>query len=408
MNSASTRWDGSGPRPAGLRRRFTAPGIGVLVALVVLALAVAGCGSEDSTDTAAADGTTPAEATPAEVASEAQERVDQVSGPVEFTFGESVDASEAKGKRIFIFEPSDNFPFVEILNEGSREAAAAAGVKLDFGTSNGDVAKGAQVIEEAVERGYDAIVISTFEPSLVANASKAAKAAGIPIISQFTTNPELPTPEYEELGVFGNVAFPISDEGALVADYIIADSGAEASTVFIGSSDSEASNIILGGAESQFDEVCTSCEFKVNDVLVSDWATRLGPVAGTSLQNPSVDYLFPVFGDMATFMTSEINKAGRPIGVGTLSANDSQLKEMQAGKGVITASVGQPVNWAGWATIDQALRAVVGADPVADEEIPVRLFTDKNIGEIDLSKPEDTWYGPVDHRAEYMELWGLS
>jgi hypothetical protein len=44
---------------------------------------------------------------------------------------------------------------------------------------------------------------------------------------------------------------------------------------------------------------------------------------------------------------------------------------------------------------------------VADEKVPLRLFTRDNINTIDVSKDEKTWYGTVDPVCEYHKLWGL-
>jgi hypothetical protein len=73
----------------------------------------------------------------------------------------------------------------------------------------------------------------------------------------------------------------------------------------------------------------------------------------------------------------------------------------------MAADVGGPNQWFGVAMADQALRAAAGDPPVADEKVPLRLFTRDNINTIDVKKDEKTWYGTVDPICEYHKLWGL-
>jgi hypothetical protein len=40
--------------------------------------------------------------------------------------------------------------------------------------------------------------------------------------------------------------------------------------------------------------------------------------------------------------------------------------------------------------------------------LPHRIFHAGNIADVDLSAPEDTWYGGVDFRGEYRQIWGLA
>ena len=56
---------------------------------------------------------------------------------------------------------------------------------------------------------------------------------------------------------------------------------------------------------------------------------------------------------------------------------------------------------------DMTLRALSGQAPVADELIPERLFTSRNIGKVDLKAKQEAWFGKADFRARYKKLWGV-
>jgi len=60
----------------------------------------------------------------------------------------------------------------------------------------------------------------------------------------------------------------------------------------------------------------------------------------------------------------------------------------------------------GWALADQFIRVVTGSKPLDDTKVGLRMFTAQNIGSIDLSAPESTWYG-VDYESGYKKLWGV-
>ena len=70
---------------------------------------------------------------------------------------------------------------------------------------------------------------------------------------------------------------------------------------------------------------------------------------------------------------------------------------------VVVAETGGPNLLQGWAFADEALRVLSGVPPLNNLGIPNRLFTARNINSIDLTKPEWTWYGPLDFQAKVPE-----
>jgi hypothetical protein len=74
----------------------------------------------------------------------------------------------------------------------------------------------------------------------------------------------------------------------------------------------------------------------------------------------------------------------------------------------LAADVGGPNQWYGVALADQTLRILAGQPAVANENVPLRLFTRDNVGSINPKKDESTWYGSVNPITVYHKLWGLS
>ena len=97
--------------------------------------------------------------------------------------------------------------------------------------------------------------------------------------------------------------------------------------------------------------------------------------------------------------------AADQVSLGSFNATEAVMKELEKGT-AIKADVGNPNEWFGYALADQLLRVTAGVDPVADEFVPLRLFTPENIGDIDIAAGENSWYGDVDYKAGYAALWG--
>jgi hypothetical protein len=51
---------------------------------------------------------------------------------------------------------------------------------------------------------------------------------------------------------------------------------------------------------------------------------------------------------------------------------------------------------------------LVGEEPLEDVGIQYRLFTASNVGDLDLNGDATDWYGDVDFRADYEEIWGVN
>jgi ribose transport system substrate-binding protein len=82
---------------------------------------------------------------------------------------------------------------------------------------------------------------------------------------------------------------------------------------------------------------------------------------------------------------------------------------MLKNKQFLTADVGASPIFEGWVEADAVLR-LMAHQSVPDSTIPIRLFTQDNIGSLQLtSAAENTgeWYGPTDFAAGFTKLWGV-
>ncbi len=82
------------------------------------------------------------------------------------------------------------------------------------------------------------------------------------------------------------------------------------------------------------------------------------------------------------------------------------MQEMAQGTAV-KVDVGNPVAWDGWSAVDEALRALKHMPPIANEEVPVRLFDVSNVKSVNLNDNPANWYGTATYGLDYEKLWGL-
>jgi ribose transport system substrate-binding protein len=210
--------------------------------------------------------------------------------------------------------------------------------------------------------------------------------------------------------VFGYVDPCYECAGRQMADSVIADSGGKGEAVVLWSSDVRIpGKTQLGAIQSEFKRSCPGCSLDVKDVPATQWATRLQPVTQSALAaKPNVKYLMPLYDGMVSFMVPAIRAAApnRGVKISSFNATPAVMQQIGSGKSVLS-NVGIGSIRYGWGWADQTFRALAGVPPVADEKLPVRLFDASNIGSLDLKASTDTWYGNVDYRAAYKQLWGL-
>jgi ribose transport system substrate-binding protein len=375
------------------RRRNTRGGIGVAIAVALVAAgafsSIGGASVKSGVATA-------------------QQRVNAAKAVPTFKApGPAFDASKAKGKTVYYIANSMTLQFTQVVHGGAANAFKAAGVKLITQDNQASASNTARLISEAIAQKANLIIIQSVPSNLITAPLEQAKKAGIPVIQLFETDPQLPPASEKNLGVVGQVTYCYSCAGKLLADYAIANSGGKANAMSIEDSDVGVSAPEINGIKSEFAALCPACKLNVQDVLVSEWATKIATITQTSLTNSSLNWMLPIYDGMTGFMLPAIHAASAQnrIKIATFNADLTPMQSM-AKKDVIVADVGSPLDWMGWAIADQSLRVLSGVPTVANENVPLRMFDASNLGTINLSKPESTWY-KTPYTADYMKLWGL-
>lgn len=378
--------------------------LAVLAALLLLVVGVAACG-DDSDDSGSGGGGSSGDGV-----SVAEEAVEDLEAPVEFvTPGPAIEVGdELRGKTIYVVANGLNFPFVQAMLSALKEGAQAVGAEVVAVDGAGETSKAAGLVEQGVGRGVDVIVTQSFPSEQLAAALRSAKSAGIPVVELTSRDPELPDAELKALGVEAIASFCYRCAGEQMAEAAVAASGGEVNSVLYDVPEIGVSALEKGGYVDRLEELCSDCKVKVVDAPLAQWNTNLPSLTTSSLQSdPTVNYLVPLYDAMVPIIAPAVSAAQAPdVRVVTYNATEPVL-EMLQGKELVAGDVGGMNEWLGWATMDQIARLLTGNQPVADTKIPNRLFTAGNIGSVNLSGSESSWYGDIDLAAEYEALWGL-
>lgn len=376
--------------------------MGFIAASAVAALAVTACGGSESDSTASTTSGSSAKVAEAKQLVAAAEKA-----PTTFEApGPAFDASKARGKSAWMVA-SLSIPSGLQSFEGAKEGAGTMDVKMTGVDGKSQVPVYQRTIQQATAAGADAIIVKTFPPKLFApDLNKAAK-KGVAVISSEAQDPGPLSPDGPP-SVKASVDLCHACAGRLMADFAVADSNGKANVLIIWSSDARTiGEPQLKGIKSELARLCPDCKTKLVDVPLAQWATRLATVTQSAVtSDPSINYVMPLYDGAVPFMAPAVKAANAQKRVKFVTNNaTAAVLKMLKNDDVVAADVGNGQRRVGWAHADQLLRVLSGAKPVEDVKVPLRLFTSNNIDSVDLDGSEDDWYGDVDYRKAYQDLW---
>lgn len=321
--------------------------------------------------------------------------------------GPSFDASKAKGKTVYVIAASVAVPFIADLDTGITDGLKAAGVNTVVLDGQVDPARYTRFLQQAVAQHADLIISQTLPSAAIAAPLANVKAAGIPVIQMFETDGGPLPADMAARGIVAQATECSACAGKLMADWLIMHDNGKVDAVGINQSAVTYGNVQQDATDNELAK-CSSCSVKWLDTISAlQWAQKVPTLTSTALSDANVNALLPLYDNMATLMIPTINARGAKgrVSISTYNASANILTLVKSGD--VGVDMGQSAVWLGWAAADQSLRVLSGVAPVDNENVPLRLFDSQNIGEIDISKPQSTWFD-VDFQADYEKLWGLS
>lgn len=282
-------------------------------------------------------------------------------------------------------------------SDGVEEAAAVVGWDVIRLSGELDPAVMSQAVNSLVSQGVDAIILNSIFAGSIGDAVEGAVADGIPVISSFSGDP---TP----WGGLMEIKIDNYEAGRAAGAYIITQGGGNVA-IFDHNENPEVA-IRADGLRDVLEELAPEDTEVIFDEFIP--GAQIGPPleeqASAMLQaNPpdTVQWVFGGFDAILTSVVRAIDRAGRDEIRGiAYDANLENLSFIREGT-VQTATVGYPLEWTGWALVDELNRHLQG-EPLNESYIGYRLITTENL------PPEgETWQGDFDFRTKYLQIWGI-
>jgi ribose transport system substrate-binding protein len=375
----------------------------------VLSVVVAGCSSGSGTAGTAASGSAAAGGAPAAVTATLNK---YLAVPAFTAPGPAVDVAKLRGKSIFVI-PIEETPFTQAVEAGEQAAAKAAGIKMTIYPNEGEVSQWVQGMQTAIAQKAALIILDTApDPRQLQPQIAAAKAAGIPVLVTHFYDVSMPGPPACAgcaAGVTAVVKAPISVAGAAEADWIIGDSHGKANVLIVGLNGLLPVPGMVAAAKAQFSQYCPGCKVTTTAINLSQLSTAgaFTQVSSALVQDPSINYVDPLFDASVPGTLASIEAAGKASQIRVVSFNGSSfaLKDVASGSSPLVADVAEPDTWVGYSNMDQAFRIMAGM-PEVQENTPIRIFDSSNIGQAGGGPDYSSGYGNA-YITGYYSLWGL-
>lgn len=289
--------------------------------------------------------------------------------------------------------------------EGCKDPAEAAGLAADALGWDLRVVDGQldpriqnRAISEAVDQGYDAIILSAVSVDAVAGAVQRARSAGIVVGSWDGGNEPSPT------GVSFEVDQPVAQQGINMANYMIWQSGGAARAYL---TEAPEFNVVRGWIQGarQTLQACNTCEIVREDKFTAaEASTRVPTLMVSALrENPKINTVIGAYDASMLSALPSIRGAGfNSVRVGGFNGIAPWLQLIRDGQANATSAV--PIKWGAWAAFDDVNRLLSGQQ-IVEQHVPTRLITTDNIADI---PQQGQWEGDIDYMSEYRRIWSGS
>lgn len=368
-------------------------------AVIALLAVLTGCSTPQSESAQAVTPIAP------DLKAEAEQAIEAASGPLEFHApGPAVNASQVKGKTVKVVAVDLFVPALSAINDSFTELAGQLDVRVDTFNAKSQVNQMQLGLRQAIDARADAIVLLGVPATLVRPQLLDAQRRGIPVINVINSQPDASQPGQgagEEF--YATVAPDFVASGELVAYHALLNAGADTSALLITSPELQPAAAVMDGFKSVLDQ-CEDCTVIEKEVPLEKWGTDITPlVISTIRANPDLDYVLPIFDDMAVMATAGVQQASATgkVRVASINASPAALELVESGE-VFTADPGISNDWAAWATMDQSIRGILGLEP-ADPVVPTRFIDTEVLESVDSPTPAAVFSD--DYRDGFLELW---
>lgn len=379
------------------------------IAAIVAAVALTACSSNDSSEPNNGDSGPDSGGVAA-----ARAAVENAKEVPKFTLkAPSFDAgAAASGKTIFNIPSFSGIPFYDVGDAEMKRIAESLGARFINYPNQGTPQEWAKGIEQAIAQKADVIHLGGTNPNLNVPQLQEAKRAGIPVVLTQIYDTGSPVPGKAASLITAQRTARFTDAARLDVDYAVAKSDGKAQILVSTSNEQPPNPGMVAAIEDEVKRVCPAdCSVAVDNVPLTDWATRITPETQSSLvQNPNINWAIPIYDAQTAYMVAGIRSGGKVgrVSIATYNGSAATLKQIQEGD-IVKMDVGENLYWLAWANMDTVLRVLgrVPAVPGGDERTPLRVFDKSNVSEAGSPPKDGQGYGDA-YVAGYNKLWKAS
>jgi len=328
------------------------------------------------------------------------------SAPVFVAPGDPFDAKAcAAGKKMLSIPNSSGNPFLKGIIDRMKTAGALVGLEVREWENQGQPSQWVQGVELAIREKYDIIdLISGIDPGTIEPQLKAAKAAGVKVMTSHFYDPSFE----QNPVVSSSLTIGFGEIGTILADWSAVATDGKAKIAIIVSKEVPPTIPLLANFQSQLAANCPDCEIvqEIN-VGVTEWGTKIQPSVQAAVQaNPQINVVIPIYDSMAQFVVPALRLAGKTgeVKVGTFNGTPFVLDYIQ--QGLVDMDIGESLDWIAYATVDGHLRDACGLPSPTALNVPFYIFDKNNAAEAGTPAQFDTGYGDA-YKSGFHKLWGI-
>ena len=314
--------------------------------------------------------------------------------------------SKLKGRTVFYIPLLQDVPTFAVAAQTMKAALTRAGLKLQVCDGQAQPTAVAACVQQAVGAGAAGIVLDAIPYGMAYSALNAAVAKGVPVLVADQVPQPASTPNTDHVSYLPGA----QDQAIQIAWWTIADSNGKAHGIIAEEIDNPSSIAAVTDSLAIYKKYCPACVITVKQISASTTALEAAAASSNLQTHPDATYYYTEFEDSLQPTIQGIQQDGKAsaislsVGAGTVNG----LGLLKSGP-LVKAVVVVDEAYEGWALTDQILRMASGIAPV-QETIPTRLFTEQNIGTIQITTADQAsgvWFGNTSFEDDFAKLWGV-
>ena len=321
-----------------------------------------------------------------------------LSAPTEIPLKDPLKAAPTPGKTIVFLQCE--LAQCKSIGDGVKAGAEAVGWKyqvIPYQSSNPSTL--ASALHQALRYDPVATALTSMPYALWSQAVAEYKAAGVPLIPSFTGKVPL------DDTIIANPASPeyAALNGTLLGNWVIADSKAEGTVLSVNTPDFPYLDDVSKAFDRTVASGCPDCKVTKVKLGIPDIASGASSniIVSALRKDPTIKYVISANSGFIAGLPSALNAAGLGGKVKIGGCCGTNITETGLASGQFSALTGVNLDYAGYLSVDAALRVDEGSPiPATEGTLPIGLLVEGTD-----TAPSDSYAQPSDFVQQFKTLW---